>query len=296
MPERGGLFVSLFCCPICAAPLCRTEKTYRCPAGHCFDRAREGYVHLLPANRKHSKNPGDDQGMAAARNRFLSQGWYAPLRARLEELALACPAQRPDILDSGCGEGYYTQGVFQRLRQAGRHPQMAGVDLSRASVRYAARRVPEGEFAVASVYHLPVADDSIDLLVNCFSPLALEEFRRVLRADGRFLYVVPGPEHLWELKQVLYERPYRNREVRADYPGFCWLGVERVRCRAVLPDRESVDDLFHMTPYYWKTPAAGAQRLKGLDRLEVQLAFDVHVYRREDETGGDRYGIPPTGG
>ena len=273
--------MSLFCCPVCGQPLSRTGKTYRCPDRHSFDQAREGYVHLLPANRKHSKDPGDDKGMAAARNRFLSGAWYAPLRETLEELALACPEEAPAILDSGCGEGYYTQGIARRLMEAGRKPSVAGIDLSRASLRYAARRLPEGEFAVASAYHLPVGDERIDLLVNCFSPLALEEFRRVLKPGGRFLYVVPGPEHLWALKQVLYEKPYRNKEIREDYPGFTWLEARQVRETVTLPDRQTIDDLFHMTPYYWKTPAAGVERLRVLEELAVEIAFDVHVYRRE---------------
>lgn len=272
--------MSLFCCPICGRSLSREERTYRCPNRHSFDQAREGYVHLLPANRKHAKDPGDDRGMAAARNRFLSGGWYAPLRETLEQLALACPEVHPAILDSGCGEGYYTQGIAQRFAAAGREAQIAGVDLSRASLRYAARRVPQGEFAVASVYHLPVGDAGVDLLVNCFSPLALEEFRRVLRPGGRFLYVVPGPEHLWELKQVLYERPYRNRESKEEYPGFRWLEARQIRETVTLPDSQTIDDLFHMTPYYWKTPAAGAVQLKTLEQLKVQIAFDVHVYGR----------------
>lgn len=59
---------SLFVCPLCGAALTRDERAYRCPAGHSFDIAREGYTHLLPANRKHSKAPGDDKAMAAARS------------------------------------------------------------------------------------------------------------------------------------------------------------------------------------------------------------------------------------
>lgn len=272
--------MSLFCCPVCGRPLTRTERTYRCPQGHSFDLAREGYVHLLPANRKHSRDPGDDKGMAAARNRFLSGDWYAPLRRTLERLALACPEKAPAILDSGCGEGYYTQGIAQALTAAGKRPSIAGVDLSRASLRYAARRLRWGEFAVASVYHLPIAGQSIDLLVNCFSPLALEEFRRVLKRGGQFLYVVPGPEHLWELKQVLYEKPYRNQETRQAYDGFVWRGVETVQETVHLPDAQTMDDLFHMTPYYWKTPAAGVQRMKELDCLEVTVSFAVYIYER----------------
>ena len=79
--------MSLFRCPICRAPLTRGERTYTCPKGHSFDRAREGYVHLLPANRKNARDPGDDKGMAAARHRFLSGGWYAPLREALSAFA-----------------------------------------------------------------------------------------------------------------------------------------------------------------------------------------------------------------
>ena len=70
--------MSLFCCPICGGPLDRGPSAYSCPAGHSFDLAREGYVHLLPANRMHSKMPGDDKGMAAAR----LPGCWTPAAAR----------------------------------------------------------------------------------------------------------------------------------------------------------------------------------------------------------------------
>ena len=141
--------MSLFRCPICRAPLTRGERTYTCPKGHSFDRAREGYVHLLPANRKNARDPGDDKGMAAARHRFLSGGWYAPLREALCALALEHTGEAPAVLDAGCGEGWYTAGAYQALAGAGRAPALAGVDLSKHSLRWAARATPAGEFAVA---------------------------------------------------------------------------------------------------------------------------------------------------
>ena len=79
---------SLFCCPLCDAPVSRGEHSYTCPAGHSFDLAAAGYTHLLPANRKHSKNPGDDKAMVAARTAFLDAGYYAPLRDALCRAAL----------------------------------------------------------------------------------------------------------------------------------------------------------------------------------------------------------------
>ena len=135
--------MSFFRCPLCSAPLTRGERAYTCPAGHSFDRSAAGYVHLLPANRKHSQNPGDDKAMVAARSAFLDKGYYAPLREALCALALRDTADlpAPALLDSGCGEGYYTQGLFQALAQAGRTPELAGVDISKFALRRAARRV-----------------------------------------------------------------------------------------------------------------------------------------------------------
>ena len=125
--------MSLFRCPICSAPLIREETRYRCPAGHSFDLAAAGYTHLLPANRMHSKLPGDDGDMVAARSAFLSEGYYAPLREELcrQILSLTRTLPAPALLDSGCGEGYYTQGIYEALLQAGKAPRLAGIDISK---------------------------------------------------------------------------------------------------------------------------------------------------------------------
>lgn len=228
---------SLFTCPICAAPLERGERAYACPNGHAYDKAREGYVHLLPANKKHSKAPGDDKGMAEARRRFLSGGYYGHLLAALCALGAEYAPPGEAVLDSGCGEGYYTAGLWEALGR----PPLAGIDLSKPSVRLAARRV--------------------------------------LRPGGAFLYVVPAADHLWELKQVLYDQPYRNREEDVPYEGFSYERVEPVV--AVLDVAgEALRDLFQMTPYYWKTPREGAERLAALDGLRVRASFRVHVFRR----------------
>lgn len=272
---------SLFCCPVCGGVLEREKERCRCKTGHSFDIAREGYVNLLPANQQHSKAPGDDKEMAAARTRFLEGGWYAPLREALCTLTAELAPDAPSLLDAGCGEGWYTQALWEAA--AAKSGRIAGIDLSKPAVKKAARRCPEGEFAVGTLYHLPVADSSIDLLVNCFSPLAAGEFARVIRPGGKFLYVVPGPRHLWELKKIVYERPYENEERREEYPNFRYLEVVPVETRFTLPDSRTIQDLFRMTPYYWKSPKAGAERLAELDRLTVAEQFRIHVLERTGE-------------
>ena len=272
--------MSLFLCPICGAPLTRGDTTYTCPAGHSYDLAKEGYTHLLPANRKNSLAPGDDKGMAAARRDFLSKDYYAPLRDTLCGLAVSLTGDSPAVLDTGCGEGYYTSGIYQALCAAGKTPTMAGTDISKFILRLAAKREKGVEFAVASSYHLPVAGDSIDLLINCFSPLALEEFHRVLRPGGHFLYVVPGEKHLWEMKQVLYEHPYPNEVQETPYEGFRYVDICRVETAITLENQADIHALFQMTPYYWKTPKDGAARLASLDTLTTAISFDVHVFEK----------------
>ena len=273
---------SLFCCPLCSAPLEREETRCLCPAGHSFDRASAGYVNLLPANRKHSKNPGDDRDMVAARAAFLDKGYYQPLREALCQAVAEYAVNFPDpvLVDSGCGEGYYTAGLFQALCREELSPRIAGVDLSKAALRRAAKRLPQGEFSIASAYRLPLAGASADVLVNIFSPLAIEEFARVLRPYGLFCYAVPSARHLWEMKQVLYPRPYENPVKREDYPGFVWRSVKEIRHTVYLERGADIMALFHMTPYAWKTPKEGAARLEALGRLDCQIGFDLHLYQR----------------
>jgi 23S rRNA (guanine745-N1)-methyltransferase len=201
----------------------------------------------------------------------------------MEAMAATAVEQMPEggvLFDSGCGEGYYTAGVKRALDAAGKAPQVSGIDISKFSLRWAAKRERSIAFAVASAYHLPIPDRSVDFLINCFSPLALSEFQRVIRPGGCFLYVVPGPKHLWELKEAVYDTPYENQEQTIPYEGFEYIRVQRVDGRITLPDRQTIQDLFGMTPYLWKTPKEGIERLNRLERLEVQISFDLHLFRK----------------
>ena len=52
-----------YSCPLCHAPLSRSDNHYSCPQRHQFDLAKEGYVNLLPVQFKRSRDPGDSAEM-----------------------------------------------------------------------------------------------------------------------------------------------------------------------------------------------------------------------------------------
>ena len=273
----------LFACPVCGRPLERGEKAWACKKGHSFDVAAEGYAYLLPPNKKHSKDPGDTKQMVAARRAFLEAGYYEPFRRRLCELACealaAVPA--PAVLDAGCGEGWYTSALLDALRAAGKEPEVCGFDISKFAVRAAAKRHKGIAFAVASAFSVPAADASADLIVNVFAPIVPDELRRVAKPGGFLLLAVPTPRHLYGMKELLYDAPYENELRETDYPGFTLVESESVEGGIELTSPALIEALFSMTPYYWKTPPAGCERLRRAEVLRTAIGFRFLLYRRE---------------
>ena len=270
-------------CPLCGGPL-TGEQDLKCPSGHCFDRAREGYWHLLPVQSMRTKAPGDSKEMVAARRAFLNAGYYGIFGQAVGELCLeyglpAGPETPLHLLDAGCGEGWYDRCIARQFETADRPLELAGFDIAKPAVRLAAKALPTARYAVASSFAQPVRTGWADLLLNIFSPMAEAEFARMLRPGGHLVYAVPTARHLFGLKEILYDCPYENEIRQTEYDGFAF--VKAVESTAVITlEGQSVQDLFAMTPYYWNTPADGAARLAECERLTTEIGFRFLVYQK----------------
>ena len=117
-------------CPVCGEPLFLQQKSYRCKKGHSFDLSREGYCNLILSGRRHGKTPGDNQDMARARNQFFAGDHYRILLDALSAQVLKYLPQDGTLVDAGCGEGYYTAGIFSALQQAGLRPSARSEELT----------------------------------------------------------------------------------------------------------------------------------------------------------------------
>ena len=178
-------------CPVCDATLGHGPAgTLRCPRGHSFDIARQGYVNLTRGRMPHE---GDSAAMVEARAAFLAAGHYAFIA---DALTAAAPETDGPVLDAGTGTGYYLAHVLDRRPGA----TGLGLDVSKPALRRAARAHPRAAAALADLWQrLPLADAAAGLILDVFAPRNPPEFRRVLRPGGALLVVTPAADHLREL-------------------------------------------------------------------------------------------------
>lgn len=249
-------------CPHCAQPLTQTIKHWTCDNGHSFDVAKQGYVNLLNIKDKNSKQPGDNKAMIQARRRFLSSDHFAPLVTALLPLYSMVPPNS-DCLDIGCGEGHY----IKCLQSALPHINWQGCDISKEAIKLAAKSC-SAQFIVASNRHLPVATQCVDGVLQIFAPAFPAEVRRILKPDGHWVRVTPGPDHLKELRAIIY--PTAKAHARAEIPeGFSVKTETKIQETLSLTTPEQIQDLLMMTPYQWH----GNQQAK--ENLGQQTTFDV---------------------
>lgn len=285
MTAGAGLagIVDLLRCPHCGQQLSVAGAALRCPSGHSFDVARQGYVNLL-AGRAPQAN-ADSPAMVQARDRFLRAGHYGRLTDAIAELAaeaLQEQAAPPAVLEAGAGTGHYLAALLDRL------PTARGIatDLSTAACRRAARAHPRLAAVVADTWAgLPIADGSLDLVLVVFAPQNVADFTRMLRPGGLLLVAAPTPDHLagirdrLQLLEVRAGKQQRLTEVLGEE-------FEPVATTTVTDDLRvsatDLTDLVAMGPNaHHQDPAELQQRIDRLGPpVSVSCAVGLSLFRR----------------
>jgi 23S rRNA (guanine745-N1)-methyltransferase len=267
----------MWICPSCQSVLTSSESQWRCKNNHSHDIAKEGYVNLLLANQKSSKNPGDNKAMVNARRQFLEQGHYHPLALSLAKVIHQQTEADPlRLYDAGCGEGFYLQQVSEYLVKQGRSINASGSDISKPAVQKAAKKYTNNAFAVASSFSLPVAAASQDVVMQIFAPASNDQMHRILCKGGLWLQVTPAENHLAQLKQALYKTPEEHLFDESIPAGFIALEKKRLSFDFLLADRSSREQLLMMTPFFWTVEQGELEKV--LDHmLELTADFTIRV-------------------
>lgn len=252
-------------CPVCGGSLQLQERSLVCDARHSFDLAKQGYVNLYrgkPIN-EYTKESFQE------RQTILEKGMYAHL---LEEIcdfliktygqdaaevsgADSKPAKKV-LLDAGCGEGYYTREIAQRL---GAQLELYGTDLSRDSIQLAAGTAngmgsepADIKWFVSDIGRLPVADKSVDYVLDIFTSANYQEFQRVLADGGYLIKVIPGEGHVKELREAasdqLYHKEYKERRGATVFGEHFDVVLQKTVSRTFEVTPEERDIFIRMTP------------------------------------------------
>jgi 23S rRNA (guanine745-N1)-methyltransferase len=264
-----GDIADLLICPVCGGDLVLGDGVMRCPDGHGFDVARQGYVSLLTGSR--APGTADTPAMVAARQEFLGQGHYAPLALRLAETVRRGPSEV--VLDAGAGTGYYLARAITGRGIA--------LDVSKHALKRAARAHERIGAVVADVWRpLPIRDASVDVVINVFAPRNGPEFARVLRPGGRLVVVTPGPDHLAPLVDELGLLTVDGEKGRRVTESLRGLFTETENSTWTFPIElgpEAIETVVGMGPNAWHSdPAAIRRRIP--DSLTVTASFSMSTF------------------
>jgi 23S rRNA (guanine745-N1)-methyltransferase len=276
-------------CPIDGDRLEQHERQLVCKNGHSFDIAKQGYVNLLPVQHKRSKQPGDSKAMVLARSQFLNSGIYRPVADRLTDVVSAHITTDEDIclLDAGCGEGYYTDAVFSSLsgRYGDNNLSLIGLDISKDAIIQSTKRNKQISWLVGTNRQPPVADKSVDIILCLFGFLSIDAFSRLLKPGGKIILLDPGPDHLQELREIIYpEVKTRGADIsKQGVEGFSLINSEELRYEEMINSSEKIKQLLIMTPHFYRASKQGREAACQLEKLAITIDVIFRVLKKNDE-------------
>lgn len=265
-------------CPIDGLRLECREKQLVCENGHVFDIARQGYVNLLPVQYKRSKHPGDSKAMVSARAEYLNAGHYEPVARKLAETAFAQidADKETSFMDAGCGEGYYFDYLFNYLKgiNACNDVSFVGLDISKAAIAAAAKRNRQITWVVGTNRRPPLISASVDIVLCVFGFQSFQGFHKILKAGGRVVLVEPGPDHLKELREIIYTEVKKTEPPDLSYleeMGYSMLDRQSLQFKAGVINNEQINNLLIMTPHFYRASKQGREAAGNVQELDVTV-------------------------
>ena len=267
-------------CPICQSKLDKVENSLKCEKGHSFDFAKSGYVNLLNPGKMNNAKAGESKEMIKARSSFFTSGNYGKIREYL--IDLISDYNKDVIVDAGCGEGYYTEGVAEKYPLS----TVIGFDMSKHGTEHGAKSskskgIANTFYSVSNIFNMPLESESADIIINLFAPVPYEEFARILKKGGYLIIGASGAKHLYEMKSVLYESVYLNELNIHENEAFEQICIKNLTYGTEVFGNESIMNLFTMTPYYHHTSDSDKAKLASLSSLYTTVEVDFTILRKK---------------
>lgn len=277
--------ISHYLCPVCQAQMSIHEASQglHCPNKHHLDKNEQGYWVFSQAKKPHM----DSRQVMRAKRFLLESGVFTPLLDALKQqltLALTDYVTDQDAavnhLDFDCGDGFYLRALTDTLQGVAANCNQTGIGEAENALFAAVKSHPEATYIVSQLKQLPFVDECFDLVTLIDKPLKGKELLRVLKPNGLFVQVSPGPRHLWQIKQYLYKDLTEKPADLTLAKGLELIHQQRVSFTLNVTPDEAVT-LLEMTPYAWRAADKVKRQMLTGDFSLLEVDFYLTLSRKQ---------------
>ena len=260
-------FYTDFICPYCKEKMYFAGESLKCTNKHTFDITKKGTINFI-ISPKIKESKVYNEKLFTCRRKFIKNGYYADVYESIANEINDLNLDDITILDLGCGEGIHSMNILSKIKS---NYKYFGFDYSKCAINLASDYNSSNRFYFnGDVNNIPIASDSIDVIIDFLSPYSESEVKRVLKKGGIFIKIAPSSNYLLELREASGLGKYQKQQEIIDNLGkyFKDIVTENYQ-RTFKIEKDDIENLIGMTPL----------KLKANNLKIEQITIDLNVYK-----------------
>ncbi len=260
-------FYTDFICPYCKEKMYFAGESLKCTNKHTFDITKKGTINFI-ISPKIKESKIYNEKLFTCRRKFIENGYYADVYESIANEINDLNLDDITILDLGCGEGIHSMNILSKIKS---NYKYFGFDYSKCAINLASDYNGSNRFYFnGDVNNIPIASDSMDVIIDFLSPYSESEIKRVLKKGGLFIKVAPSSDYLIELRNANGLEKYQKQQEIIDNLGKHFKNILTENYHKTFKiEKDDVENLIGMTP------------LKlNMTNLKIEkVTIDLNVYK-----------------